>query len=219
MLARLLVLQKYYYPSGRFSFYQSNLTIYDSPSSRSGEKKGKIQRNWVVQGSQVAYPLPKSDGPCKTGPLVRENASMWRHTLCAAPTAPRITSQITWPKIKSLGRGKVTRRLQHHHLQSQLRRQVTKSYLINITVPKIHTCGSVTAHDGRRGNNTKGKQSTGEKTPGKEGERDEEGLLEGRQTWGHALDRCEVRPSKLSLVKPALVRPPQSSPCGASLSS
>ena len=70
--------------------------------------------------------------------------------LCAVPTAPRITSQIMWPKIKSLGRGKVTAGLQHYHLLSQLGRQAKKSYVINIKITKIHTSASCTVCDGDR---------------------------------------------------------------------
>lgn len=97
--------------------------------------------------SQEAYLLPKSNGPLqdRCSCQGKGDASIWRHMLCAVPTAPRITSQNMWPKIK-----KVTAGLQHHHLLSQLGRQATKSYLVNIKIPKIHTSASFTVCDGDR---------------------------------------------------------------------
>lgn len=57
--------------------------------------------------------------------------------------------------------------------------------------------------------NNKGKQSPREKTSDKEGEREEQGLVDGSRhgiTQGQ-VQGCGMRSSKLSLVKPSLVRP------------
>lgn len=101
--------------------------------------------------SQEAHPLPKSKGPYKTGTLSRKMRwKIWRHMPGAAPSAPRLTSHIMWVKMKKLGREEVTARLQHHHLLSQLRRQATENYLINIRITKIHTAVWFTVHDAYR---------------------------------------------------------------------
>lgn len=85
-----------------------------------------------------------------------------------------------WAKIKILGRKKVIARLQHHHLLNQFRRQAAKSHLISFIMTNIYTCVSLTIHDGDRIIPKESKIP--EKTPGKEGKRKKEGLMEGRQS-------------------------------------
>ena len=130
---------------------------------------------------------------------------------------PKHVAKYQKPSKEKGQREKVTAGLWHHHRLSQLRWQATESYLINIKITKIHTSASFTVHDGDK---TVPQESKALKRKHLEGRREGSKGAYGRKTnralYGNKLDRDEITSHQLSLVKPGLVRPPQSSPCGAS---
>ena len=95
--------------------------------------------------------------------------------------------------------------------------------MINIKITKIHTSASFTVHDGDRtvpqeSKALKRKHLAGrrEESSGAYGSRGAYGRKTNRALYGDKLDRDEIMSYQLSLGKPGLVRPPRSSPCGAS---
>lgn len=106
------------------------------------------QWKWVIQGLR-SPPSPQVEWSfvIQAHHQGKRDARISRHMRGAVPTAPRSPSQITWPKIKNPGRGRVTARL--HHL-SQVRRKATKNYLLNIKITTIHTSVWFIVHDADR---------------------------------------------------------------------
>lgn len=119
--------------------------------------------------------------PCNTAHHQgKRDARISRHMRGAVPIAPRSPSQITWPKIKNPGRGRVTARL---HRLSQLRRQATKNYLLNFKITTIHTSVWFIVHDADR------KTSKRSKVPQKKNLTRKE---RGKRKGSRKADRCGV---------------------------
>lgn len=76
---------------------------------------------------------------------------------------------------------------EHHDQVSQLRRQATKNSLTKVKITKMPTSVSLIVHEEEREIPKKHKILVRKQAEnkGKEGEREEEGLIEGRQTWSH----------------------------------